>query len=67
MCLAQSVTDGWMPGRLQELTALASELQEATKQQLPDPFLLYLHGLVEIDRCRGCHLLLTCAALLWQC
>ena len=36
---------------MQELTALASELQEATKQHLPDPFLLYLHGLVEIDRC----------------
>ena len=35
---------------LQELQALDSELQEATGEKQADPFLLYLHGLVQIDR-----------------
>jgi hypothetical protein len=36
---------------VQELQALDSELRETTEQQQADPFLLYLYGLVQIDRC----------------
>ena len=39
-----------VPGPLQELQALDLELQEATVEKQADPFLLYLHGLVHIDR-----------------
>ena len=35
---------------LQELQGLDLELQEVTGEKQADPFLLYLHGLVQIDR-----------------
>jgi len=35
---------------LQELQALDLQLQDRTREEQADPFLLYLHGLVQIDR-----------------
>lgn len=45
-------------GLLQELQAMDLELQELTGESQADPFLLYLHGLVQIDR-QACSLRLS--------